>query len=98
MLKISNDTDDSRIRLKLEGELAGTWVRDLETSWRLAARATSTSSKPVWVDLADCSQVDGAGQYLLALLHVNGTRLVASGVEMTGLVESLASEWPVGLA
>jgi ABC-type transporter Mla MlaB component len=95
MLKITIETEDSRVRLKLEGELTGTWVRDLETSWRLVARAASIPPKPVWVDLTDCSRVDDAGQYLLALLHINRTHLVATGVEMTGLVESLAREWPV---
>ena len=95
MLKITTETEDSGIHLRLEGELAGSWVRDLEISWRRAARAAAVFSLPVFVDLADCSRVDDAGHYLLALLHLNGTHLVASGVATTGLVESLAREWPV---
>ena len=95
MLKITLKTHNSGYHLKLEGELAGSSVRDLEISWRLAARAAAVFSLPVFVDLADCSRVDDAGHYLLALLHLNGTHLVASGVATTGLVESLAREWPV---
>jgi len=95
MLKITIETEDTGVALKLEGELAGTWVRDLETSWRLVACASSAWALPVRVDLADCSRVDDAGQYLLVLLHLNGTRLVARGVAMTGLVESLTKDWPL---
>lgn len=64
----------------------------LETSWRLVAGA---SRVPVRVDLADCSRVDDAGHYLLALLHLHGTRLVTRDVAMTELVESLTREWPI---
>jgi ABC-type transporter Mla MlaB component len=94
MLKITIETEETGVALKLEGELTGTWVRDLETSWRLVAGASSARALPVRVDLADCSRVDEAGQYLLALLHLNGTRLVARGVAMTELVASLTKEWP----
>jgi Ribose/Galactose Isomerase len=73
----------------VDGEMAG------EISWRRAARAAAVFSLPVFVDLADCSRVDDAGHYLLALLHLNGTHRVASRVATTGLVESLAREWPV---
>ncbi len=94
MLKITIETETDKVSLKLEGELAGPWVRDLETSWRLVARASSIRALPVSIDLADCSRVDEAGQYLLALLHLSGTRLVARGVGMTELVESLTKDWP----
>src|SRR5512144_1945318 len=94
MLKITIETEDTGVALKLEGELAGTWVRELETCWRLVARASALRALPVSVDLADCSRVDDAGQYLLALLHLNGTRLAAKGVAMTELVASLSKEWP----
>jgi ABC-type transporter Mla MlaB component len=94
MLRITTQTQNGGTHLKLEGELTGSWVRDLEISWRLAARASAVFSPPVYIDLADCSRVDDAGLYLLALLHLNGTHLVASGVAMTELVESLEREWP----
>lgn len=95
MLKITIETQTSGTHLKLEGDLAGSWVRDLEISWRRAARASAVLSPPLYIDLAECSRVDDAGLYLLALLHLNGTHLVASGVAMTELVESLEREWPV---
>lgn len=93
MLKITIKTEDSGVHFKLEGELAGCWVRDLELSWRLEARAASILSLPVHVELADCSHVDDAGRYLLALLHLNGVHIVASGVETTELIATLTRDW-----
>ena len=92
MLRITVEPHDTWVRLKLEGVLTGSWVRELEACWRAACR----SFRPAFisVDLSDCSRVDDAGHYLLALLHANGTRVVARGLEMSELAESLERAWP----
>src|SRR5664280_1140630 len=62
-------------RLKLEGDLAGTWVPELEEFWR-----TTRASHPggaVCIDLPGVLRVDEAGRYLLALIHESGARMVS---------------------
>ena len=93
MLKITVQTWESVVRLKLEGALAGSWVQELETCWRLARQ--SSRSLPMEIDLTGCASVDEAGRYLLSLLHENGTRLLPGGVAMRGLVSAIGRDWPV---
>lgn len=93
MLKITIEASESVVRLKLEGALAGSWVQELETCWRLARQ--SFRSLPMDIDLTGCASVDEAGRYLLSLLHENGTRLIPGGVAMDGLVAAIGQDWPV---
>ena len=92
MLKITTRTEGEELRLKLEGDLAGTWVADLEECWH-AAR-DSSPGKPACLDLTGVTRVDEAGRYLLALIHGTGARMVATGVEMTDLLDSISRDWP----
>ena len=93
MLKITIQTWESVVRLKLEGALAGSWVQELETCWRLARQ--SFRSLPTEIDLTGCVSVDDSGRYLLSLLYENGTSLLPGGVAMEGLVEAIGRDWPV---
>lgn len=93
MLKITTGTDVEEVLMKLEGELAGTWVRDLEESWQ-AMRAAS-AGRPACLDLTGVTRVDEAGRYLLALIHVAGARMVSRGIAMKDLLDSIGREWPV---
>jgi len=92
MLRITVQPEPDRIRLKLEGDLAGIWVSELEDAWR-AAHATR-GDRPVDVDLTAVARVDRAGKYLLGLLHRSGAHLIASGTKMTELVRALEDDWP----
>lgn len=92
MLKISVEPTVREVHLKLEGELTGRWVLELEACWRAAC--SSFASRPVRIDLTDCVRVDDAGQYLLALLHGNGARLFSADIATSGLIESLMRDWP----
>jgi ABC-type transporter Mla MlaB component len=92
MLKITVDTELEEVQMKLEGELAGTWVGDLERCWQ-TTRA-SFAAKRVRLDLTGVTRVDDAGRYLLALIHGSGARMVSSGVEMKDLLESIGRDWP----
>lgn len=93
MLRITVEPEGDVVRLRLEGDLAGTWVRDLEEAWR-AARARFTG-KVACLDLSDVCRVDDAGRYLLALIHETGASMVSTGLETKALLESIARDWPV---
>lgn len=92
MLKITIRHEVEEVWLKLEGDLSGTWVRELEETWR-TTRASSVG-KPACLDLTGVSRVDDAGRYLLALIHETGARMVSTGVAMKDLLDSLARDWP----
>ena len=93
MLRITVTPESDRIRLKLEGDLAGTWVTELEESWRAAH--SIGDGRRLYLDLTAVEHVDRAGQYLLALLRCSGAHLIASGTLMTELVRTIAGDWPV---
>ena len=92
MLKITIHHEVEEICLQVEGDLTGTWVRELEEAWRAMRR--SWSSKPAYLDLAGVTRVDDAGRYLLALIHQTGARMVSNGLAMKDLLDSIDREWP----
>ncbi len=92
MLKITTETSGDEIRLKLEGDIAGPWVQDLEECWRDAV--ASHAGAPTCLELTGVGHVDDAGRYLLALIAKAGTRLVAAGVAMKDLLDSILADWP----
>ena len=93
MLRITVQDEPDRVTLKLEGNLGGIWVTELEDSWR-AANAT-LAGRSFRLDLTSVDRVDSAGNYLLALLRRNGVQLIASGTAMSELVRSIARDWPL---
>jgi len=93
MLRITVTPESDVIRLKLEGDLAGAWVTELEQSWR-AAHSTR-GDRRLNLDLTAVERVDMAGKYLLALLRYSGAHLIASGALMTEIVRTIAGDWPV---
>src|ERR1700733_6308512 len=92
MLRISMEVGPHQVTLKLEGSLAGTWVNELEDSWRAVCPALS--GRPLCVHLKGVEHVDNAGKYLLALLRHSGVQLIADGIVMTELVRTIAEDWP----
>ena len=93
MLKITVQHSPSEVRLKLEGNLAGAWVTELEDSWRSAH--SSLAGRSLCVDLLAVEQVDRAGRYLLALMRRNGAQLIASGAVMTEFVRTISGDGPL---
>lgn len=73
--------------LKVEGQLSGEGVRELDACWRLAA--DSWTGHPVSVDLCDVWLVDGEGQEQLARMHRAGVRFLTRGCEMRELVREI---------
>ena len=89
MLKISTHEDDQKVRLQIEGALAGSWVKELELTWRSARAALRDRS--LWVDLTGTTRVDTAGQYLLKLMHKDGAQFLASGPAMQALISEITA-------
>ena len=87
MLKISTHENDQKVRLQIEGALAGCWVKELELTWRMARAALRGRS--LWVDLTGTTRVDTAGQYLLKLMHKEGAQFLASGPAMQALISEI---------
>lgn len=93
MLRITVEPEGDVVRMRLEGDLVGAWVRDLEEAWR-ATRA-GFGGKVACVELSDVTKIDDAGRYLLALIHETGARMSSTGLETKALLESIARDWPV---
>jgi ABC-type transporter Mla MlaB component len=94
MLRITSETTNNGIRLKLEGTLEGLWVPELLNVWREAK--CSAQGRGVSIDLTSVHRIDRAGEYLLALIRRCGSQLVGSGVLMTELIESIERDWAAG--
>ena len=92
MLKISTQDEPYQVTFRLEGSLAGTWVTELEDSWR--AMNPTLDGRPLCVHLTAVEHVDNAGRYLLALLQSRGVLLAADGIVMTELVRAIQEDWP----
>jgi anti-anti-sigma regulatory factor len=92
MLRITVEPELDRIRLKLEGDLSGAWVAEVEESW--LAACSMRGDRQLYLDLTDVQHVDPAGRYLIGLLRCSGAHLVASGVRMTELVRTIQRDWP----
>jgi ABC-type transporter Mla MlaB component len=91
MLRITLWDTPQQVVLKLEGSLAGSWVTELEDSWRAAT--PSLANRLLYLDLTSVDNVDDAGKYLLALLRERGVHLIASGLVMTEIVRDIVEEW-----
>ena len=71
----------------VEGKLAGACVNELEKCWR--ATALTQSPRSLIVDLSSVSFVDANGKQLLACMHEQGIRLVATGLLAKCLIEEI---------
>jgi ABC-type transporter Mla MlaB component len=89
MLRITTHRDNETVRLQVEGELVGVWVKELEFAWRSAR--SSLAGRRLQVDLTGTTQVDMAGQYLLALLHKENAQFLISGPWMRGLISEITA-------
>jgi anti-anti-sigma regulatory factor len=87
MLRITLQRATGRLVLKLEGQLTGDWVAEVDTSWRAAIRA---GHEPIVVDLTDVCRVDAAGHRLLANMHRAGVQFVTRGCVMPELVREIS--------
>ena len=87
MLKITIETALHTATLKLEGQLAGLWVDELERNW-FAVR-DNFANKRVMVDLCDVTFVDAEGRKLLTWMYDQGARFRTFGCMAKGIVEEI---------
>ena len=87
MLKITVESSATEIRFRLEGKVAGPWVRELERTWRESAAICGIDH--ITVDMSEVTFVDTDGRELLAQLCRGGATLKASGCMMKCLVEDI---------
>ena len=79
--------------MALSGDLAGVWVCEFLNAWREVY--SSPGGRTISVDLTEVQRVDKAGEYVLALIRCNGSKLRGSGLVIGNLVETIVSDWPV---
>jgi hypothetical protein len=87
MLRITVHDKPGALTFRLEGRLAGPWVRVLEECWQstLAGRRVRSPR----LDLTGVTSIDSAGQACLAALHRQGAEFVAADCLMKAVVAEI---------
>lgn len=88
MLRITTQAADGELVMKLEGCLAGPWVRELETCWRDAL--LRRNGRQIRVDLTSVCHVDAPGRELMTVMHRAGARFITRGCLMPEVVREIA--------
>ena len=90
MLKITQDSEGSSVKLKLEGRLEGPWVEVLRKAWNesVAQRADGKLT----VDLGAVSFADPAGRKLLIEMQKQGVPLVRATAFMRHMLTESREE------
>ena len=87
MLKISTKERPGSLIFILEGRLCGAWAAEAEVAW---ARALSAShGQEILLDLGGVTFIDRAGEALLASMLARGTKVRATGVMISHLVQEV---------
>lgn len=76
MLRITVYDAPRILTFRLEGRLAGPWVRELEQCWRGAL--TGQRESILRIDLTEVTSIDDAGRACLAAMHRQGAEFVAA--------------------
>jgi hypothetical protein len=87
MLRITIHDAPPTLTFRLEGRLAGPWVREVEECWR---DALACRREPILrVDLTGLISIDAAGRACLAALHRQGAEFVAADCLMKAVVAEI---------
>jgi translation initiation factor IF-2 len=87
MLKISTKERAGSVTFILEGRLCGAWTVEAELAW---SRLLSTlHEEEVVLDLAGVTFIDRGGEALVTAMLARGTKVRASGVMISHLVEEV---------
>lgn len=87
MLMITTQVGAQSVTLRLEGQLAGVWVRELAAAWSLVF--PGLSEKSVVVNLAGVTFIDAQGLEMLTIMARHGAAIVAPGSLNQDLVEEI---------
>jgi len=87
MLKITTLNDPDRIRLKLDGKLAGPWVEELARTWE--STSGSSERRPIVVNLSEVTFIDADGKTLLARMLQQGAEFEAGGCMTRCVIEEI---------
>ena len=80
-------TTRAALTFRLEGRLAGPWVRELEECWR---GALAGQREPILrIDLTEVTSIDAAGRACLEALHRQGAEFVAADCLMKAVVAEI---------
>jgi outer membrane protein TolC len=90
MLRITIHHSATSTIFKLEGRLAGAWVRELEQAWTAADPAAE--GRAVVADLAEVTFIDAAGRELLDRMYARGVELLAAAPLNLAIVESITKK------
>ncbi|HEU4387146.1 MAG TPA: TolC family protein [Blastocatellia bacterium] len=90
MLRITEQSNSSRLTLKLAGTLSGDWALELERYWR--SGTLEGGLRRVRIDLADVVFVDDIGRVVLAEIAASGAELVAGNLVTEPIVEGIYGE------
>ena len=100
MLRITVHDKPRVLTFRLEGRLAGPWVRELEECWQ---STLARQGKPILcVDLTGVTFIDGAGRACLADLYRQGAEFLACDCLNKALVDEITQaalpdcERPIG--
>jgi ABC-type transporter Mla MlaB component len=87
MLRITTHDTPGTLTIRLEGRLAGPWVRELEECWQ---NALAGQPKPVLrIDLTEVTSIDAAGRACLEALHRQGAEFIAADCLMKAVVAEI---------
>lgn len=87
MLRITIQEGSGYATIKLEGDLSGPWVKELERCWK-SALATA-EKRDLRVELDTVTYVDASGKTLLREMHAAGARLMGRGALTSYIVEQI---------
>jgi hypothetical protein len=87
MMRITVHHAPRILTFRLEGRLAGPWVRELEECWR---GALAGQREPILrVDLTEVTSIDAPGRACLEALHRQGADLIAADCLMKAVVAEI---------
>jgi len=87
MLRISKIGKDEVTIFRLEGNLTGVWVDELERFWREASAVDPT--RKFQIDVSDVEFVDEKGKVLLERMLLEGAELHPGNPFMTSVVADI---------
>ena len=94
MFRITLHDGDDVLGMKLEGGLAGPWVRETYEYWlRLAG---IRNGRPIHVDLRGICHVDEAGRKLMTLMYLDGAEFMTSGCVLPEIVREISETAAAG--